>query len=135
MKGKLRMMTAAERARRNKYVYTINSITRVKNCIDDRIIEKYTKQFSPEYAIKVARSVLKYKGIHNNSVIYDECYSDAGILYMYTIYRCAYKKYTYMENYFKFMMNISIIWNWEIVYEEKEFCEENSLKMVSLDNL
>ena len=33
------------------------------------------------------------------------------------------------------MMNISIIWNWEIVYEEKEFCEENSLKMVSLDNL
>ena len=29
------MMTAAERARRNKNVYTINSITRVKNCIDD----------------------------------------------------------------------------------------------------
>ena len=113
------MMTAAERARRNKYVYTINSITRVKNCIDDRIIEEYTKQFSPEYALKVARSVLKYKGIHNNSVIYDECY----------------KKYTYMENYFKFMMNISIIWNWEILYEEKEFCEENNLKMVSLDNL
>ena len=52
------MMTAAERARRNKYVYTINSITRVKNCIDDRIIEEYTKQFSPEYALKVARSVL-----------------------------------------------------------------------------
>ena len=48
MKGKLRMMTAAERARRNKYVYIINSIKRVKNCIDDRIIEEYTTQFSPE---------------------------------------------------------------------------------------
>ncbi len=75
------MMTVAERARRNKNVYTINSITRVKNCIDDRIIEEYTKQFSPEYALRVARSVLKYKGVHNNRVIYDECYSDAGILY------------------------------------------------------
>ena len=28
------------------------------------------------------------------------------------------------------MMKISIIWNWKIVYEEKEFCEENSLKML-----
>ncbi len=38
------MMTAAERARRNKDVYTINSIKRVKNCIDDSVIEEYTKQ-------------------------------------------------------------------------------------------
>ena len=73
-------MTAAERARRNKNVYTINSIKRAQNCIDNSVIEEYTKQFSPEYALKVARSVLRYKGIHNNSVIYDECYSDAELL-------------------------------------------------------
>lgn len=126
-------MTAAERARKNKYVYTVNSITRVKKCIDNSIIKEYENRFSPENALIVARAVLKFKGINKNSIVYDECYSDAGLLYMYTIHRCAYMQYTYLENYFKFMMKISIIWNWAIVSEEKVFCEENSLKKVSLD--
>ena len=128
-------MTTAELARKKRYVYTLNSIERVKKCVDSRTIKEYEKQFPPDYAYKVAKSILKYKGIHQNDIIYDECYSDAGLLYMYTICRCAYKKYTHMENYFKFMLNISVIWNWEILNEEKQFCKENSLKKVNLDYL
>ena len=128
-----RRMTEAERARKQKDVYLWASINKAKKNVKADIIEEYQKCFPAERAYQIADQVLRYKRIRNNSIIFNECMSDAGALYLYTICRCASAGYIHFENYFKYMMNIAVIWNWEIEREIALFCRNKGLKRVNVD--
>ena len=127
-------MTLAERAKKQRDVYIWNAIWRLGEIVDPYEKRAYEERFPCERALTIAEHILKHRGIQRHNAIYDDCISDSFEVYLYTILRCAYMRYSHVENYFRFMVKIVIIWNWSISRELMEYCRKERLKLINIDS-
>ncbi len=123
-----------ETARKQRESYIPAAIEKVKKLLSEERIMTYMGMFPYETAMRRAERYLHLHGIRDNNLIFTECYSDAGLVYMYVAYRCAYCSYSHFWNYFYFMMRIVIIWNYYLCDEAGAICMTNNLKRVYLDS-
>ncbi len=123
-----------EMARKEKEYYLPRGIEKVRKQVQEESVITYMGKFSYETAMRKAESYLILHGIRDDSIIFAECISDAGLIYMYVIYRCVCCGYTYFWNYFYFMMRIVIIWNYYLCDDAKAICITNNLRHVYLDS-
>lgn len=123
-----------ENARKQKEFYIPSAIEKIKKLLSEEIVMTYMGMYPYEAAMRMAERYLHLQGIRDNSLIFTECYSDAGLVYMYVAYRCAYCGYAHFWNYFYFMMRIVIIWNYYLCDEVGTICIINDLKPVYLDS-
>ena len=98
-------------------------------------MNEFLNQYPFEESEKFIRYALRWHGIYKNRNNYDECYSDATLGYYYSICRCAYCNYSYVEAYIKKMIRITIICGINISKEVETICRENNLKSISYDEL
>ena len=127
-------MTPAERAKKQRDVYIWNAIRRLEEIVDPYEKRAYEKMFPCERALTIAEHILKHRGIQRHNSIYDDCISDSFEVYLYTILRCSHMRYSHVENYFRFMVKIVIIWNWSISRELMEYCRKERLKLINIDS-
>ena len=113
--------------------YIPRGIRKVKGLVPEERIATYMDQFSFDWAIRRASTYFKYCGIREDSKDYASCISDAGLMYMYAVYRCAYCGYEHFWGYFYLMLHIVIIWNYYLNDDAKVICITNSLKRLNLD--
>ena len=123
-----------ENARKQRESYIPTGIEKVRKLVSEESVVTYMGRFPYETAMRRAESYLHLHGIRDNNLIFSDCYSDAGLVYMYVAYRCAYRGYAHFWNYFYFMMRIVIIWNYYLCDEARAICIINNLKPVYLDS-
>ena len=124
----------AIKAKKERDIYIWNSINRMKTVVSPSEFEKYRQRIPNEKADRIIEGVLNRHRIFRGQLRFDECVSDAWVVYLYTVYRCALCEYDYVEQYFKFMIKIVIIWNWYIGNDVKEICQEHGLHPVYIDS-
>ena len=120
-------------AKKNREVYIFNGIKRVMRELSPGILNKYYERFPYEEAEKIARKVVGRQGIYVSRWQYQKCLEDIDIAYLYTICRCAYRGYDYIECYFKRMMKVVSIWSFYLDNEVRDICIENNLRPVYID--
>ena len=123
-----------EMARKQKDCYIPRGIEKARKQVSEEKITEYMGLYSYEVSQRKAKRFLYSRGIRDDSLIFDECLSDAGLVYMYVAYRCVYCGYTYFWSYFYFMMRIVIIWNYYLCDDAKTICMTNNLRRVYLDS-
>ena len=123
-----------EMARRMKEYYIPRGIEKVRKQMPEDKIAEYMSLYSYELSIRKAKSYLVSHGIRDNNLIFDECLSDAGLVYMYAAYRCAYCGYKHFWGYFYFMMRLVLIWSYYLCDDSKAICMNNNLRHVYLDS-
>ncbi|MBR3635811.1 MAG: hypothetical protein IKN47_06395 [Lachnospiraceae bacterium] len=114
--------------------YIPGEIQRIQMLIPDRVNE-LLDQYTFENSEKYIRYALKWYGIYENREFYADCYSNAALGYYYSICRCAYCDYSYVERYIRKMIRITIICGINTSKEVESICRENNLKAISFDEL
>lgn len=94
------------------------------------------KQYPFEgFASRCLRRQLRYFHIYPSQARYDDCY-DAGMMaYLYTIHRCAYMGYSYVEAYMAKLIRIYLICAVIVFPDAQNLCKENNLRELNLDQL
>ncbi len=114
--------------------YIPRGIRKVKGLVTEDRIATYMDRFSFEWAIRRASNYFKYCGVREDSKDYASCISDARLMYMYTVYRCAYCGYEHFWGYYYLMLYVVIIWNYYLNDDAKVICVTNNLKCLYLDS-
>lgn len=98
----------------------------------ERLLEQYPFE---GFALHRLRRQLRYFHIYPSQARYDDCY-DAGMMaYLYTIHRCAYMGYSYVEAYMAKLIRIYLICAIIIFPDAQNLCRENNLRELNLDQL
>ena len=123
-----------EVARKGRDVYIINGIKKVQNLVSKEKLNAYLEHFSYYDAIRRAEYRLAICGIRKDCSWYDSCLSDAGLVYIYSLYRCVYCGYENFWGYYHIMMRVVIIWNYYLRDDVTAICKNNNFRPVYLDS-
>lgn len=98
----------------------------------DKLLQRYPFE---GFASQRLRRQLRYFHIYPSQARYDDCY-DAGMMaYLYTIHRCAYMGYSYVEAYMTKLIRIYLICAAIVFPDAQNLCRENNLRELNLDRL
>lgn len=87
------------------------------------------------FASKCLRRQLQRLHIYPSQAWYDDCY-DAGMMaYLYTIHRCAYMGYSYVEAYMTKIIRIYLRCAVIVFRDTQNLCRDNNLQELNLDQL
>ncbi len=115
-------------------IYPFKAMKKIEKAIPQKV-KKYLKQYPWDSAMeKYMKNVLFRKNISISNGCYDDCCSAAMVAYMYSIYRCAFMEYDYVESYTKKMINIYIICAINIYNLTNNICKQNNLRRIDVDN-
>ena len=123
-----------EMARKGRDVYIINGIKKVQDLVSKEKLNAYLEHFSYYDAIRRAEYRLAICGIRKDCSWYDSCLSDAGLVYIYSLYRCVYCGYENFWGYYHIMMRVVIIWNYYLRDDVTAICKKNDFRPVYLDS-
>lgn len=115
--------------------YLPNAIRKISREIPEEISRLYERYPYEKYGEPYIRKKLRWCGIRDTRLEYQECVDAALLAYLYSIHRCAYCGYEYVEYYIRKMISISIVWGMVLANEDKYLCQENQLRQVRLDAL
>lgn len=115
--------------------YCYHTIEQIQQKCPNKV-ERLLKQYPFEgFASRCLRRQLRYFHIYPSQARYDDCY-DAGMMaYLYTIHRCAYMGYSYVEAYMAKLIRIYLICAVIVFPDAQNLCKENNLRELNLDQL
>ena len=123
-----------EDARKQRDEYIPRAIKKLQQLVSQEKIEAYCDKIPFDQALRKAEEILAKHGVRKDSAYYDSCISDAGLVYIYTIHRCAYCGYDRFWGYYYLMIRIVIIWNYYLRDDVKAICMKNKFKLIYLDS-
>ena len=85
------------------------------------------------YGDPIIKKKMKYFGIKEHQLEYQECYSIAMETYIYSIHRCAFCEYSHFEYYNRKMIKLAILWGILLSRENIFICKENNLRLIELN--
>lgn len=111
-----------------------NGIRRIAELIPEKVKDYYVRYPFEVYGAPVIRKKLALCNIRREQQEYQECYDAAMVGYLYSIHRCAWKNYDYVEAYIRKMVSVCIILGWNLAHEMQYLCHTNQLQHISLDD-
>ena len=109
-------------------------MARIKAQIPDVVEEMYERYPYEEYGDKIAKIILRKRGIYDNSLAYQECYDAAITAYLYSMHRCAIASGVSVRAYIYKMIGIYVNAALVIYDDSKNICMENNLQKIAIDD-
>ena len=110
------------------------AIRKIGTAIPVKVSKLYEEYPFEEYGMPyIKRKLIKY-GITQNKLPFDECVEISMIGYMYSIHRCAYMNYDYVENYIKHMISCCIKIGLVLTNKDRYSLQSGNYRIVYLDD-
>lgn len=107
----------------------------INKAVPERVLKYYEIYPYERYGEPVIKKILKYMGIRETKLEYQECFSAAGEAYTYSICQCALRGYTHTEYYIRKMIRISVLCTLVITNADRRMLQSYGFKEIRLDAL
>ncbi|RZS94228.1 hypothetical protein EV209_2598 [Cuneatibacter caecimuris] len=116
------------------YIYLPSSIQKIHEAAGDKVKALFAAYPFEIYGDPFIKRALRRFEVKYSSLAFQECYDAASDAYLYSIHRCAWRGYDFVEFYIRKMIPISIRWALVICDEGKNICQANGLSRICLDD-
>lgn len=114
-------------------IYMPKAIKTIRDLIPNEITKLYERFPFDICAQPYLLKQLKKYGIQKNRIAFDECFDVTMIGYIYSIHRCAYMKYSHVENYIKHMVKCCVTIGLVLANKEIYSMNRENIRTVCLD--
>ena len=114
--------------------YPYRSMARIMAQVPDVVKQMYERYPYEEYCDKIAKRILRNRGVYANSLAYQECCDAAITAYLYSMHRGAIASITSVRGYIYKMIGIYVNAALVIFDDSRNICTENNFRKVAIDD-